>query len=33
MEGILERIPTYLTILSTICGGVTIALFGGMVGW
>jgi hypothetical protein len=33
MEGILERIPTYLTILSTICGGVTIALFGGMVIW
>ncbi|MDY6877635.1 MAG: zinc ribbon domain-containing protein [Chloroflexota bacterium] len=33
MEGILEQIPTYLTILSTICGGVTIALFGGMVIW
>lgn len=33
MEQILENIPTYLTILSTICGGVTIALLGGMVIW
>nr|HID13482.1 zinc ribbon domain-containing protein [Anaerolineae bacterium] len=33
MEDILERIPTYLTILSTICGGVTIALLGGMAIW
>jgi len=30
---ILERVPFYLTILSTVCGGVTIALFGGMVIW
>ncbi len=33
MEDILENIPTYLTILSTICGGVTIALLGGLVIW
>ena len=33
MEGILERIPTILTILSTICGGVTAALVGGMTIW
>jgi predicted amidophosphoribosyltransferase len=33
MESLLENIPTYLTILSTICGGVTIAILGGMVIW
>jgi hypothetical protein len=33
MESLLESIPTYLTILSTICGGVTIAILGGMVIW
>ncbi len=33
MEQILERVPFYLTILSTVCGGVTIALLGGMVIW
>ena len=33
MEGILERIPTILTILSTICGGVTAALVVGMTIW
>mgnify|MGYP001058701858 CR=1 FL=1 len=33
MEGILERIPTYLTIVSAICGGVTIALLGGIAIW
>jgi len=33
MEGILENVPTYLTILSTVCGGISIALFGGMVIW
>ena len=33
MEDILERVPFYLTILSTICGGVTVALLGGIVIW
>lgn len=33
MESLLENIPTYLTILSTICGGVLAALFGGMAIW
>jgi RNA polymerase subunit RPABC4/transcription elongation factor Spt4 len=33
MEEILERVPFYLTILSTVCGGVTIALLGGMAIW
>lgn len=33
MEDILEGIPFYLTILSTICGGVTVALLGGMTIW
>ncbi len=33
MEGLLENIPTFLTILSTLCGGVTIALVGGMAIW
>ena len=33
MEEILEMIPGYLTILSTICGGVTIALVGGIAIW
>lgn len=33
METILENVPTYLTILSSICGGVTAALLGGMVIW
>ena len=33
MEGILENVPVYLTILSTVCGGISIALFGGMVIW
>jgi len=33
MEDILESIPFYLTILSTICGGLTVALFGGMAIW
>ena len=33
MEDILASIPTYLTILSTVCGGVTIALLGGLVIW
>ena len=33
MEEILERVPFYLTILSTVCGGVTIALVGGMAIW
>ena len=33
MEGILERIPAILTILSTICGGVTVALVVGMAIW
>ncbi|MEA3338736.1 MAG: zinc ribbon domain-containing protein [Chloroflexota bacterium] len=33
METILEKVPFYLTILSTVCGGVTIALFGGITIW
>ena len=33
MENILESIPFYLTILSTICGGLTVALLGGMAIW
>ena len=33
MEEILQRVPFYLTILSTVCGGVTIALLGGMAIW
>jgi len=33
MEGILEQIPTILTILSTVCGGVIVALTAGMVIW
>jgi hypothetical protein len=33
MEDILKRIPFYLTILSTVCGGVTVALLGGMAIW
>ena len=33
MESLLESIPTYLTILSTICGGVIVALLGGMAIW
>lgn len=33
MEDILGRVPFYLTILSTICGGVTVALLGGITIW
>jgi len=33
METILARIPFYLTIVSTLCGGVTAALLGGMAIW
>jgi RNA polymerase subunit RPABC4/transcription elongation factor Spt4 len=33
MEDILAIIPTYLTVLSTICGGVTIAFWGGLAIW
>ncbi len=33
MESLLENIPTYLTILSTICGGIIVALLGGMAIW
>ena len=33
MEGLLNELPTYLTILATICGGVTVALYGGMAIW
>ncbi|MFQ6100625.1 MAG: zinc ribbon domain-containing protein [Anaerolineae bacterium] len=33
MEDILKRVPLYLTVLSTVCGGVTIALLGGMAIW
>jgi hypothetical protein len=33
MEDILESIPFYLTILSTICGGLTVALIGGIAIW
>ncbi|RLD00439.1 MAG: zinc ribbon domain-containing protein [Chloroflexi bacterium] len=33
METILEKVPFYLTILSTVCGGVSIALVGGITIW
>jgi hypothetical protein len=33
MESLLQNIPTYLTILSTVCGGVIVALLGGMAIW
>lgn len=33
MENILESIPFYLTILSTVCGGFTVALVAGMAIW
>jgi hypothetical protein len=33
MEAILDRIPFILTILATACGGMTIALWGGMGIW
>ncbi|HET90203.1 MAG TPA: zinc ribbon domain-containing protein [Chloroflexi bacterium] len=33
IETILESIPFYLTILSTVCGGITAALVGGMAIW
>jgi hypothetical protein len=33
MESLLENIPTYLTVLSTVCGGVIVALLGGMAIW
>jgi RNA polymerase subunit RPABC4/transcription elongation factor Spt4 len=33
MESFLESLPTYVTILVTICGGVTIALYAGMAIW
>jgi hypothetical protein len=33
MEDILALVPTYLTILSTVCGGVTIALVAGIAIW
>ncbi len=33
MEDILARVPFYLTILSTICGGITVALLGGIAIW
>ncbi|HUV90452.1 MAG TPA: zinc ribbon domain-containing protein [Anaerolineae bacterium] len=33
MEDILGRIPFYLTILSTVCGGLTVALWSGMAIW
>jgi hypothetical protein len=33
METILESVPFYLTILSTVCGGITAALLGGMAIW
>lgn len=33
MENILESIPSYLTILSTVCGGITVALWGGVTIW
>jgi hypothetical protein len=33
MEAILGRIPFILTILATACGGMTIALWGGMGIW
>ncbi len=33
METLLENIPTYLTILSTVCGGIIVAILGGMAIW
>ena len=33
MEDILASVPFYLTILSTICGGFTVALLGGIAIW
>lgn len=33
METLLEQIPALLTILSTICGAVTIAVLGGIAIW
>jgi RNA polymerase subunit RPABC4/transcription elongation factor Spt4 len=33
IETILESIPAYLTVLSTVCGGITIALVGGLTIW
>ena len=33
MEEILAQVPFYLTIVSTVCGGVTVALLGGIVIW
>jgi hypothetical protein len=33
MEAILESIPFYLTIISTVCGGITAALLGGSAIW
>lgn len=33
METLLESVPAYLTILSTVCGGVIAALWGGMAIW
>lgn len=33
MESLLENIPTLLTVLSTICGAVTVAIVGGMAIW
>ncbi len=33
MEKILASIPLYLTILSTVCGGITTALVGGLAIW
>jgi len=33
METILERIPAIMTILGTICGGVTVALVCGLAIW
>lgn len=33
METILDKVPFYLTILSTVCGGVAIALLGGITIW
>lgn len=33
MEALLAKLPTYVTILATVCGAVTAALVGGMVIW
>jgi len=33
MESLLENIPTILTILSTVCGAVIVAMVGGMAIW